>query len=185
MNTKDKSQGFTLIELSVVVLITGLIVAVSLTNYRQAERRKRVSLAADTVISALTMAQNYTLTGKKTNNSDPNCRKPVEYFVTFKYAEPTNIKVEATNNCGTVDTLETFKFPEQIQIQRLILTPPGAPASLSLAIYFTTPFGKITAKSDSNSRISFTTAQVILESTQDSSTTKTVNINGVEGRFDR
>ena len=174
--------GFTLVELLVVVTMTVIISLVSVVNFRAAEKKKRVSLASDTVTSVARSTQTFALAGKNTNNSNVACRVPQYYYISFDTADKTHVTIKAQNTCGTGDLIETFTLPQNTQIRVNGITLDGTLVNSTLLIYFTPPFGQITASKDGGSSASFTTANIIVESV-DGSVSKTVTVDGVAGKI--
>lgn len=177
----SSKSGFTLIELLVVMFIMVTLSTISVANFRQGEKRKRVAIAADTITNSFRTAQNSVLTGKKTNNADPSCRQAVAYFLSMDY--PVNsYSLWAFNNCSTYDMLETYSLPPNTRVRANGFTINGTPGGVSLNIIFYAPFGRITGSLDNNPYINFATATITVES-MDGSVSKTVTIDGVAGRI--
>lgn len=180
--TKPNSAlGFTLIELLVVTFIMVTLSTISVANFRQGEKRKRATIASETVINVLRTAQNYALSGKQTNNADPNCRTPQYYFVRVNYSGGLNLR--AVNNCGTQEFLESFSLPTNTRVKANGLVMNGSTvAGTRLHVYFLAPFGSVRAAVDGDSMTIFSTASVIIE-TSDGSISRTVVVDGVAGRI--
>lgn len=178
----NNQKGFTLIELIVVIFITSLIATISLANYRQAEKRKRVSLAADGIVGILTQAQSYTLSGKSTTSTDANCRTPAYYYVHFSYSNQVTMGAyNATCNANYV--AETYTLPERTRIKTTELKVNSTSAVGNMYIYFYPPFGKLTARRDNPPDVAnFSSATITVES-PDGLISKTVTVDGVAGRI--
>jgi Tfp pilus assembly protein FimT len=176
---KTKKTGFTLIELVIVTILIVMMTTLMLTNYRQGEKSRRVGIAVDEIIGALTATQNNALTGKATTNTTGSCRIPVSYYITFNYS--TQYTMYALNNCGSVDTIETFSLPQNIRIQAAGLVS-GAPVGSNLSISFTPPYGVLMLSRDNGAFNTFQTATITLEST-DGSISHTVTVDGISGRI--
>src|ERR1041385_1219143 len=134
--------AFTLIEILVVLVMMGLLMTLVFANFRSGENAKKVSLAADTAIQALTSAQTYALSGKNTNNANTNCRVPKYYYVTF--TAPNLISLLARNTCDTDDTIQTYSLPSGTTIGSLSLDgigPTSNPATMSIVFY--APFASV------------------------------------------
>ncbi len=179
------ASGFTLVELIIVIAITALISTISIANFRKGEKQKQVVLGADVVINAIRNAQNYAQAGKATTNSNAACRTPQYYFVTLNYS--SQITLSALNNntsaCGILpDTIQTYSLPVNTRIRAAGLTLNGTAATANLVIRFLPPFAKILAGRDGADPASFTAANIVVEST-DASSSKTVIIDGVSGRI--
>jgi prepilin-type N-terminal cleavage/methylation domain-containing protein len=178
---KQSSQGFTLIEMLVVLFIITTIAGISVANFRAAEKQKRVTIAADTVINAIRNAQNFTLTGKNTTNANTSCRVPQFYVVIFQYA--STFTLYGVDNCGTWDTIETYSLPVNTRIAANGLKLNGSTATTAEAVYFAPPFATITGNKDSDPVASFSTLSITVE-TSDGSSSKTVHVDGVAGRIE-
>ena len=180
VNSHSFAKGFTLIELTVVIFIIALISGLSIANFRAGERRKQAGFASDGVINAIRNAQNLTLAGKSTNNSNSSCRVPQYYFVTFAYS--ASYSLSARNNCGTDDTIETYTLPLNTRVKASSLVLGGSTASTNLTIVFYPPFAVIKANLDGGTSAGFTTATVTVESVADATISRTVTVDGISGR---
>lgn len=180
-NTNKSQRGFTLIEMLVVVFIMALLSSISIANFRNGERHKRVAIAVDTVTNAIRSAQNYTLSGKEISDpSNPTCRRPIAYFT--RITDAGVITLYGVTSCATV-AIETYPLPVATQIQANGLKINGATGGNSyLDIRFTAPFALVTAGGNVTSQASFTEATITLESTQ-ASITDMVLVDGVSGRI--
>ncbi len=180
----NSSRGFTLIELLAVVFIMVTLSTISVANFRQGEKRKRAAIAADTVVSVLRTAQNYTLSGKQTNDANPACRTPKYYFVRITYAGVLTLR--AVNNCDITDLIETFNLPAGTQVKANGLVMNGSSvATVRLNIYFLAPFGNVRAAVDpvDNSSMAIFTSATITVETVDGSINHTALVDGVSGRI--
>jgi len=184
MNKKQKKSAFTMIELIVVIAITIVILTISLANYRQGEKSRRVALAMDGLVGVLKTAQNYSLAGKLTNNPDPLCRTPQKYFVSIPYMGKYSLK--AINKCGDTETIETYEFPAQTNVKfyGMFLNNSSISFGNSLEIGFNVPFGQVEGRISGGNFESFIDAHIGIEF-QDASVSKTVIIDGVSGRVDQ
>jgi len=174
-------RGFTLVELLVVIFIMTMISGITIANFRQAERQKRVEIAADVLVNAIRNAQNYTLAGKEiVDPANPSCRKPVSYFTRITNAGV--VTLYGVTSCATV-VVETYPLPQNTRIQTNGLQINGIPGGNTLLnINFSSPFALVTAGGDVTSSSSFTSATITIESTQ-GAISKTVRVDGVSGRI--
>ncbi len=177
--------GFTLIEMLVVIFIVAMIGTASIVNFRQGEKQKQVVIAFDTVSNALRVAQNYSLSGRGTNNANPACRTPQYYYVTITYT--TTVTISALNNnvagCGsTPDVMDTYNLPPNTRIRASGLVFNGVPASTSMVVAFYPPFGAIKASRDGGALSIFTTATATVESVN-STISKVLTVSGVSGKI--
>ncbi len=180
----NSQVGFTLIEVIVVVFIVAIISAVSIANFRQGDRQKQVVIAFDTISNALRVAQNYTLSGRSTNNPSAACRTPQYYAVNFTYATTLTITALNNNNAGcglTPDVIETFRLPPNTRIRASGMLLNGIVANTNMVIQFRPPFATVQASKDSGTYANFTTARITVEST-DGSVSKVLTIDGVSGK---
>ncbi len=177
---KNFRLGFTLIEMLIVIAIISTIAGVSVSNFRAAEKQKRAAIAVDSVVNSIRNAQNFTLTGKSTNNANAACRVPQYYFVTFSYSN--SYTLSAFNNCNTTDQIETYTLPVNTQIKASGLSLGVLIGNTNLVMAFYPPFGTMKAALDNAVYSTFTTAQIIVQ-TIDGSASKTVQVDGVSGRI--
>jgi prepilin-type N-terminal cleavage/methylation domain-containing protein len=191
-------NGFTLIEMIVVIFILTLVTTLTILNFRSGERRKSVQLAVDNVVNGLRLAQNYTLAGRaipnnatKSYDSSAACpvvsKAPVDYRVTFNVSTPTQYTLYATDKCQDVWLIETFTLPQRTRV----LTNGsglqfGGTNYSSLQFRFTTPFARLDAAgTDSLSNaafIDFDHGQVAVEA-DDASFSLPVQIDAISGRI--
>lgn len=179
---KQKILGFTLIEMLVVMAVTTMIAMVSIANFREGEKRKRVALAADGIVSVLNVAQAYAQSGKSTTNSDSACRVAENFYVTFSYTNTYSLYAE--NNCDGIDLIQTFKIPDNTRIRTSGLIVDSLAATSNMRVSFTPPFSHVMTSRNLNAFQTFTTATITLESS-DGTIFKVVTINGVSGRIDQ
>ncbi len=176
----SRSAGFTLIELLIAIMVMSLLSTIVLLNYRSADRTRRVQLAADMVVSALTDAQNLALSGKggsgciNGNNTTIN-----PYVVTINYGLQ-----DISLHCGTT-VFRTYTLPAGTQIQSSGLSIDGTTTN-QIYFYYYPPFANIkacaTSCSDTTGAI-FTSAALTLESNQGAATSRTVTVDGLTGRI--
>ena len=165
----------------VVIGIVAIITVLTLANYRGAEKRKRVQIASETVKQALRSAQTFALTGRQTNNPNANCRTPVYYMINFTYTN--NFSIQAINNCGTTDLIDTFNLPSQTRFLDQGLILGNSDANDNLEIRFNLPNANITGRIDSQAIAPVSNASLVLES-DDGSINYPVTVNGTTGRID-
>ncbi|MBX4187291.1 MAG: prepilin-type N-terminal cleavage/methylation domain-containing protein [Candidatus Doudnabacteria bacterium] len=179
MKSKNKF-GFTLIELLVVVSITSILALVSVSNFREGEKRKRVTLAIDGIVNSINLAQNYTLSGKTTNNVRSDCRVPKYFYVQYNYTK--NYYLYAVDNCDEIDLIETYTLPTNVSFQASGLLLNAAPASNNLKLAYYPPFGQTKASIDASVLGSYTSATISVVSS-DGTISKSAVVNGVSGRI--
>lgn len=175
------NSGFTLLELMVIILMTTMIALTSIASFRAGEKRKRADIAADTVTSALRVAQEYAFAGKNTNNPNSSCRVPQYYFVRFTYS--SSLSLRARNNCGSDDTIETYSLPQNTRVQASGLKLDGTAVANNLVLAFYPPFGAARASANGAAHASFTSAAITVE-TSDGQVSKVTTVDGVSGRID-
>jgi prepilin-type N-terminal cleavage/methylation domain-containing protein len=172
-------NGFTLIEMLVVVAVTAILAMVSVANFRAAEKRKRVALGVDSIIAAISLAQTYSQSGKATTNSDPSCRVAQYYYVRFTYTN--SYTVHALNNCGGTDLIDTFTLPPLVRVQTAGLVMDSIAGVSSMQVAFYPPFAQVRGGLNVAANSTFNTAVVTLQS-DDGSVIKAATIDGVVGR---
>jgi type II secretory pathway pseudopilin PulG len=173
-------NGFTLIEVGIVVFMTALITTITIAGFRNGQKQKLAGLASDTVINAIRNAQNFSLTGKNTNNSNATCRVPQYYFITFSYS--SDPVLSAFNNCNTVDQIETYPMPANTRVKASGLVLDSNVAATNLIIAFYPPFATMKATRDNGTYGIFATANITVENSE-GTVNKTIRVDGVSGRI--
>lgn len=154
---KARVNGFTLIELIVVIFVLTLVTTLTVMNFRNGERRKSVQLGADSVTNTLRSAQNYALAGRaipsnatRVHNAPTNCsdKAPADYRVGFNVATPTQYHLYATDKCQDVWLIETFRLPGRTRIATNGVGVRVAGVGYDKVQFrFTAPFARIEASS--------------------------------------
>jgi prepilin-type N-terminal cleavage/methylation domain-containing protein len=182
--SKQPGKGFTLIELLVVIVVTSIIATISLANYRKGERNRKVTIASDGLVQTLTTAQTNILSGKAIEPS--TCiqgKAPVAYTVTFQHGNQ-NIQMNAIDKCLISYPIQTYVISTGVRIKPVEgIKLNGANVADTLLIRFNAPFGSIQA-STGGALVNITTpATVTVQSTADTTFTRTVTVDGVSGRI--
>lgn len=153
----DRSHGFTLVELMVVLGIFGLLLSVILANYAGLRGARNLKIAQSELVSNLRKIQSYTLSSRALNST-----QAVQYYILkFDSATPDRYTIQALYNVSSAPQLatniETIMLPQEIrlsaaspfQIDRPPIggsadnydTPPFAASCLLVA--YKLPFGRI------------------------------------------
>jgi prepilin-type N-terminal cleavage/methylation domain-containing protein len=181
-------SGFTLIEVIVAVSILIILMTVSLANFRSGEKNRRLGLSAEGIVSAIRLAQNYSLAGKQVYISGCANTAPLSYRVEFS-SSSSSYQIYGENSCGTV-LIESSSLLQQTVFNAQSLQVANlngdvtTPAIVNLK--FTPPFGLMSVSTTSGASAVFSKFRsigitVLLET--DASRTRTVNVDGVSGRI--
>ena len=116
--THNKIQkGFTLIEMLVVIAVVTTISAISVANFRNGEKQKRVVLASEIIVNALRNAQNFSLTSRQIQNAGCYSNTPIAYSIVFPNVPATSILLYGYDKCGNERNLiETYNVPVNTSI---------------------------------------------------------------------
>lgn len=100
-NKPASSQGYTLVELIIGIVIISIVFTIGYAGYRQFSRRQALTGVSQTLIADLRVAQQLALTGQKPLGA--TCLKLRGY--TFTRVSSSNYKIYATcdNNGSTVN----------------------------------------------------------------------------------
>jgi len=115
-----KGEGFTLIEMMVVIFIFTTILSMVLINFRKGERLSEFRITTDQVASTLRQAQTQALTGIGTQD-----RMSQGYGVYFdldtpgKYIIFKNAVTDLSYNEGDDEIIETVFLPDEVYISGL------------------------------------------------------------------
>jgi type II secretory pathway pseudopilin PulG len=179
-------SGYTLIELVIVIGIFIVLTSTVLVNFRSNEGKKQAALGADSIISALRIAQNSALTGRLIPASICSQGSAAnEYQLSFNYT--TTYTLSAFDRCGDSYDLETYTLPQgakissdglQVDISGVTYTEAD-----TLKIRFRPPFGTMTMLRSGSATIQPFAAISIIVGAENSDYTKTVKVDGVSGRI--
>jgi prepilin-type N-terminal cleavage/methylation domain-containing protein len=177
-NRKSGAGGFTLIELLVAMAIMAILTTLVLARYREADKRRRVQLAGDMLVSALSDTQNSALTGKKATGCTGG-----NPYVARLIPNATTVNVGCLTN-----TYQTYNLPAQTIISTV--TMDGISYPNGIFVYFYPPFATVkvcTSVSGVNctaTETNFTTVNVTAQSSNNPSITRTTLVDGVSGRIE-
>lgn len=184
---RDK-KGFTLIELIIAVAMMAMLSAITISNFRSAEKQKRLAFASDILVNAIRSGQNFGLTSKQIPTS--NCivgsisGKSAKSFI-VQIGNSQALTLYAIDKCDVANVLEAYTIPQGTRIKANSLTLDANPVS-DLQIKFTPPFSIQTASSSATVNqgafASFNLANVSVE-LLDGSASKTVIIDGISGKI--
>lgn len=97
-----RRDGYTLIEILVVLTIIGLLFNFGYVNFRDFSRRQAVVGAAKTIQGDLRLAQSDATTGQKPSDGSCDLPKTLDGY-SFYVIPPSEYKIEA--NCGATTTV--------------------------------------------------------------------------------
>lgn len=179
-NNHRQPAGFTLVELMISVFILVSVSTIVLANYRAGDRTRRVALAADGVVNAVRLAQNYALAGRQIPTTSCANQAAKNYRISF--SSSSAYTVYAQDNCSNnLYVTQAYTLPTNVQMRSGELRLNNSPVG-TLSIMFTPPFGNLTASGNGGSFAAFTNASIGVES-QGGQTVKTVIVDGVSGRI--
>ncbi|MGE5392918.1 MAG: Tfp pilus assembly protein FimT/FimU [Candidatus Saccharibacteria bacterium] len=183
----NKSAGFTLVEMLVAISIMVILTLVSVTNMRKGERQKKVAYAADGLVSALRLGQNYALSGKVLPDA-ATCanRSPVAYEVTFNRTTGRySLAVEDYCNTSPVPVVENFALPDGTKFKSgsMSICNPGCNSSDTIVVRFTPPFAKMTAATSGSGTFGeFNTVNFTVQDSE-AALERTVTVDGISGKI--
>lgn len=160
-------QGFTLIELMIVVFIIGLLSSIVTINFRSQRSSQEVQIAGQDFISNIREIQNNILTGKRVSGSEA----ADAYEITFNTATQS---YSVDYYLGTNKTAyKTVALSQNIEIGQLYR---GIVPVAQMKIRFDAPYGKITVDTLSNQ-----IAEIVL-SHKTETRNVSVLVDGISGR---
>lgn len=117
MKNKYQKQGFTLIELMIVVAIIGILSTASLIMLSDGRDQKAVDLVARQVASTMRMTQNYAVSGRIFQSN----KIPCKYIFTTSAAAGTYSILYTHRSvnggaCGLPETVVTYPVSDNVTI---------------------------------------------------------------------
>ncbi len=169
----NSNNGFTLIEMLVVVFIISIIAAVALPFYNKARNSKELLLAREQIAGDIRMAQNYSYNVLKFNGSFP----AGGYGIDFSPSRGTYIIFADTNSNqnhdGAAEVFQEIDFPRSVEISSL----KGDGSDVNFAdIIFKPPYGNVSITSPLKvSPLSHTNLEIEIKNSDGETKAITVN----------
>jgi len=182
---KSFCEGFSMVEMIVVVGIIGMIGGIMMFNYGQARKSQNLQIARDALQSALRQMQSNSLSGQPY----PGGTSARDYGL--KISQTSTAYETFVEQAGTLayQTLEALTLPQAVSVTNLRVTYNGATTNITDAeIRFFPPFAeiKVTAR-NGGTTLFFEQAVVIVNFDmiyQGTTQTRSLVIDGVSGRID-
>lgn len=183
-----KNNGFTIIEVLVVVSIMGILLSVVIANFGGSREKNNVTYAKNNLVSTLHKIQSFSLSSR---DISPGCPANSYQVVFNTTTDNLTYKVEGTGNstCSTPVTQEIVRLPAGVHISNISVTRADNTVTLapSSTVYFMVPYGKV-AMIYSGGQASTPTKEyndimTITLSTASGSLSTNVYINGITGNI--
>ena len=104
MNMKIKSQGFTLIELMIVIAILGILLAIAIPAYSDYSIRARVSEGVNLAAGAKTAATEYRLSNSRWPTANSNAGLAAAASISSKYVASVTVVSNVITVITSADT---------------------------------------------------------------------------------
>ena len=198
----NTQEGFTLLEMLVVIGIMGLVASIFVVNFAAFRGPRNLRIATNELVTNLRKIQSYTLSSRNTSAG-----KSVKYYmIKFNNAagNNTSYQVQSINSDDTFSSaLETINLPDGIIVRPRISAPQGLqleqpiggtvsyPISNCTQVAFSLPFSRVYLDGSctmntlvnnlvnlvgiANSRLT-----IVLADTG-TNTTSTIVVNGISG----
>ncbi len=162
---EDDNAGFTLLELMIVIAITGILTTVAIVQFNDAKKTAAVRHEAENFAAFVRTTENMSRVGmplpknlQVNCNSDPAVEQTPcgGYGVVvwtdryLRFGDVVNVPQRAAN--GTDKTVETVTLPNNVRITTTT-TPPSFPPSLSHTLIFVPPKDKFCLRNATNPAI--------------------------------
>jgi prepilin-type N-terminal cleavage/methylation domain-containing protein len=179
-STRDKFQGdgFTLLEIILVVAIISIIVAVTVPKYSSYRISKALIMGADQVTSDIRMTQNYTYGTLRYNGDFPEGGYGIHFskgsnnYVIFADKD-ANQEYETDNS----EDFEEIELPRGIKIKSLKKTIGTTTTDhTTIDLVFTPPYGVVFIDGENSESAGSIISLKIEVSNSDGSKTKTIEI---------
>ena len=171
--TLHDKNGFTLIELIIVIAIIGIMLAITVPQYSKFCDSRALSLGEDQVVNDIRMVQNYAYSILKNNGFFPvggygiNFLKDSNEYIVFA-DEDGDMEYD-----GVSEIFEKIELPRDVKIISLKINSTEE-ADGVVDLVFTPPYGKVLI--DKNNKIAgnFIDLEIVIGN---SSGSKTINIS--------
>lgn len=174
-NLRKTRDGFTLIEMLVVIVIIGLLAVMAVSSFDVARKRVRLDVATDTITSIIKEQQGKARSGRQGSDSSSFAQTSC-YGVFFQQASPFIQTVvmpyvsvpedPTTSNADYCDAAATAPKMTELEISKDIMVQSikqgGAPVQ-KLLLLFKPPFGSVLEMHDLTSATTAHTAPVQTE----------------------
>lgn len=212
LNQKQTKQGFTVVELLVVLFIMVLLVTIAVPSFRSWRERQDLTAAQRELVTYLQRARSNALTGRRINNNVAKYhivkfdRSKADNFFIEGISYPASTGNDVIYSEGTGNELEEVQLPGQIAIknmsyERPVGTNQADPSCVYLA--FGLPYGNTYIDTEYADGIdddgacdfyskyqdsvwlkAWSNARLVITLAKPGSTlSKTISINGVTGQI--
>lgn len=141
---QNPQNGFTILELIVVIAIMGLMATLLIVNFNATRNRRNLGLAANEFITNVRKTQSYALSAR-----DVSPGVPAKYYLMqFDFSTPTVYKILAVDTNYSATTVETITLPQNVALDQnlsSLIQPIGGTTSrpACLQVLFGLPFARI------------------------------------------
>jgi len=149
-------NGFTIIELIIVMVIIGVVIAITLPSYNKVRNNKNLLLGKEQVSSDIRMAQNYSFNTLKFGVAFPEGGYGINFVDAVggdhkKYIIFADVSSDQIYNAAT-EKLQEIELPRSVEILSLEVEDSFAVSSFpnSVDLVFKPPYGKVFIKSGGN-----------------------------------
>ncbi|MEA2098067.1 MAG: prepilin-type N-terminal cleavage/methylation domain-containing protein [Patescibacteria group bacterium] len=164
-------NGFTIIELIVVMAIMGIMFAVTIPQYSKIRDSKALSLGEEQIINDIRMVQNYAYSILKNDGSFPvggygiNFSNNSKEYIIFA-DKNGNMEYD-----GAIEIFEKIELPRNVKIVSLKINSIEKADGI-VGIVFTSPYGKVFIDKNNKITESFIDLEIVIGN---DSGTRTIN----------
>lgn len=164
-----------MVELLVVLAITGMVMAAMVTNYRGGVRQNSLRNAADEMIAVLRQNQTAAASGAQYNGS-----AVADYRVGFDLDDTDSYKVCVGSPFCAQNVVQTVNLPDEIYLKSITLEGQTPISASDADVIFLAPFGDVSLNANSFSNQTTRILAVVLTNYEQD---VVVKIDPISGRI--
>jgi prepilin-type N-terminal cleavage/methylation domain-containing protein len=180
---RNKSKGFTLIELIVTISIMAILTSALILNFGTINKKRSLIAGRNTFVSDLRKAQSYSLSSR---DISPGVHASAYGLSINTLTSPQTYSFIADDNAPTPNRtiISTGKLPTNVKFEAISVIRSDFTINFvtDLTVLFKSPYARIVQSYLGSTNEKDSTTNITL-STQDESATATITIDGISGNI--